>query len=79
MNETQRPEKEWIVTEKQMTALRLELPPSIIHDLCSRLHTPVPNLSCLGHYERDPCIIPECPVKVKCREYTGLRKKAGYP
>jgi hypothetical protein len=44
--------------------------------LRSRSHTiaPEPNLSCLGNYERDPCLIPSCPVKVKCREYTKLRQ-----
>lgn len=36
---------------------------------------PAPNLSCLGNYERDPCLIPACPIKVKCREYTKLRQQ----
>jgi len=34
-----------------------------------------PNLSCLGNYERDPCLIPSCPIKVKCREFTELRAR----
>ena len=40
----------------------------------ARQHTPAPNLSCLGQYERDPCLIPACPIKAKCREYTSLRQ-----
>ena len=37
------------------------------------------NLSCLGQYDRDPCLMPACPIKVMCREYTELRKQPPAP
>jgi hypothetical protein len=66
--------EEYVITGKQLNALQLELPPSIIKDLCSRplsdeIRTANPfNRCCFGKFPDCPCD-DECTVAGNCETY----------